>query len=445
MKNTVELMESSLPPKDRTLKTVIAVLLALIAAGLALMIGVGYRNSAQDAPLVAESTLGELALWMADQSAEDAPPSLLGRWAQVSVGGAASAATLTDLMQTLVLVWCSVTAACIIGGMVGLATRARWTRQALLVGLIGMDVLLFLIPTVDGEQTLLWVLVAIGLMLALLVIAQGKVSRVIGFMIAVSTLLVIWEAAKAFAASVNYAVTVPQPAWEYTTYATLEDGLAALSAGNIDAIFADRNALEDLMPADPSADSPTEGLPYPDLRYVDRLARTERLLIFSLQPEFPGRLSVAVRADDAGLYSQPAQFMGRAVGAVAGDFALESYLAVERRLVIADLKILNDLNLPHLESIANAFLQPARRNGDFLLIRILGEAGLYTLREAALGFAFGVILGLVLGTVFAHSKLLERALLPYVVASQTVPILAIAPMVVIWLGASFTSVAVIAA
>jgi NitT/TauT family transport system permease protein len=40
---------------------------------------------------------------------------------------------------------------------------------------------------------------------------------------------------------------------------------------------------------------------------------------------------------------------------------------------------------------------------------------------------------------------LERAALPYVVASQTVPILAIAPMVVIWLGASFTSVAVIAA
>ena len=40
---------------------------------------------------------------------------------------------------------------------------------------------------------------------------------------------------------------------------------------------------------------------------------------------------------------------------------------------------------------------------------------------------------------------MERGLLPYVVASQTVPILAIAPMVVIWLGASQLSVAVIAA
>ena len=50
-----------------------------------------------------------------------------------------------------------------------------------------------------------------------------------------------------------------------------------------------------------------------------------------------------------------------------------------------------------------------------------------------------------LGTVFAHSPLMERGLLPYVVASQTVPILAIAPMVVIWLGAGQLSVAVIAA
>ena len=51
--------------------------------------------------------------------------------------------------------------------------------------------------------------------------------------------------------------------------------------------------------------------------------------------------------------------------------------------------------------------------------------------------------------MLAHSRLLERGLLPYVVASQTVPILAIAPMVVVGLGskgvAPWMSVAVIAA
>ncbi|MEO0565581.1 MAG: ABC transporter permease subunit [Chloroflexota bacterium] len=38
-----------------------------------------------------------------------------------------------------------------------------------------------------------------------------------------------------------------------------------------------------------------------------------------------------------------------------------------------------------------------------------------------------------MGSIFAHVALLQRSLLPYVVASQTIPIIAIAPMVVIWL------------
>jgi NitT/TauT family transport system permease protein len=42
------------------------------------------------------------------------------------------------------------------------------------------------------------------------------------------------------------------------------------------------------------------------------------------------------------------------------------------------------------------------------------------------------VVGFTLGVVFVHSPLLERGLMPYVVASQTVPLLAIAPMVVIW-------------
>ena len=73
------------------------------------------------------------------------------------------------------------------------------------------------------------------------------------------------------------------------------------------------------------------------------------------------------------------------------------------------------------------------------------RSALFTLREAVLGFLIGALLGLILGTVFAHSSLMERGMMPYVVASQTVPILAIAPMVIIWLKAGWVSVAVIAA
>lgn len=107
-------------------------------------------------------------------------------------------------------------------------------------------------------------------------------------------------------------------------------------------------------------------------------------------------------------------------------------------------KIASDLNLPHLWDIAEAFGQPSRRNGP-PLSAVLLEAALFTFREAVIGFLLGALLGFLLGTLFAHVVLLERGCMPYVVASQTVPILAIAPMVVIWLKAGWVSVAVIAA
>ncbi len=107
-------------------------------------------------------------------------------------------------------------------------------------------------------------------------------------------------------------------------------------------------------------------------------------------------------------------------------------------------KIASDLNLPHLWEIFEAFGRESRRNGP-PLIQVLAGAAVFTLREAFLGFAIGGLLGFALGAIFAHSHMLERGLMPYVVASQTVPILAIAPMVIIWLQAGWLSVAVIAA
>ena len=101
--------------------------------------------------------------------------------------------------------------------------------------------------------------------------------------------------------------------------------------------------------------------------------------------------------------------------------------------------------MPHWQNIAETLLQPARRNGPYLLIRILGEAALITWLEAITGFIVGSLLGFGLGVLFAHSPLLERGLLPYVVASQTVPIIAIAPMIVAFLGQGWLPIAVISA
>src|ERR671914_2491877 len=91
----------------------------------------------------------------------------------------------------------------------------------------------------------------------------------------------------------------------------------------------------------------------------------------------------------------------------------------------------NDRTLPHLHDIVGELFGPPRRNGP-LLIDVLLDAAVFTAKEAAAGFLLGATFGFAIGVVLVHSGLLQRGLLPYIVASQTVPILAIAPMVVVW-------------
>jgi NitT/TauT family transport system permease protein len=104
----------------------------------------------------------------------------------------------------------------------------------------------------------------------------------------------------------------------------------------------------------------------------------------------------------------------------------------------------DDLNLPHLWNIALAFLDPWQRGADRNVAQFLFDAALYTWKEAALGFLFGTLIGLVLATVFVHSRIAERALVPYVVASQTIPIIAIAPLITYAFGGSTLAVVLIA-
>ncbi len=109
----------------------------------------------------------------------------------------------------------------------------------------------------------------------------------------------------------------------------------------------------------------------------------------------------------------------------------ESDYRLEAGPLDIDLKVARDLNMPHLSDILDAYSEPAQRNGP-PLIEVLLEAAIFTAKEALLGFTMGTVLGLLLAVIFVHSGILQRGLMPFVVASQTVPILAIAPMVVIW-------------
>ncbi len=103
-----------------------------------------------------------------------------------------------------------------------------------------------------------------------------------------------------------------------------------------------------------------------------------------------------------------------------------------------------DINMPHLWDIFAAFGRPVTRGGGPLIETLIGAAA-FTFRVALTGFVLGATFGLLTAIAFVHSKLLNRAFVPYVVASQTVPILVIAPMIVIWLKAGWVSIALIAA
>jgi NitT/TauT family transport system permease protein len=102
----------------------------------------------------------------------------------------------------------------------------------------------------------------------------------------------------------------------------------------------------------------------------------------------------------------------------------------------------NDINLPHLWRIVESFVE-TDANGETLLQGLIGAA-LFTFRGAALGFFLGASVGMILAIVLIHVRFLERALLPLLVASQTVPIIAIAPVIVVGLKAGWLSIAIVA-
>jgi NitT/TauT family transport system permease protein len=111
--------------------------------------------------------------------------------------------------------------------------------------------------------------------------------------------------------------------------------------------------------------------------------------------------------------------------------------------------IVDDTSMPHVETIVRALFQhPSAGVGSILLVQLL-RAAAFTAKEAVVGFAMGASVGFALGVVMSQWRVLQRGFLPYVVASQTVPILAVAPIVVVYLGslhvAPWFSVAVIAA
>ena len=76
---------------------------------------------------------------------------------------------------------------------------------------------------------------------------------------------------------------------------------------------------------------------------------------------------------------------------------------------------------------------------------LLLHHGYITLQEVLAGFLIALVSGLLLAAAIVRSKILERAILPILVSSQTIPIIAIAPLLLIWVGYGLASKIIVVA
>jgi putative hydroxymethylpyrimidine transport system permease protein len=92
-------------------------------------------------------------------------------------------------------------------------------------------------------------------------------------------------------------------------------------------------------------------------------------------------------------------------------------------------------------------LPPPSRVAVVLVQRfdLLAEQAVWTASEMLLGLALGLVLGATLAVIFAASAAWRRWALPLVIVSQAIPVIAIAPLLVLWLGYGMASKVAMAA
>jgi NitT/TauT family transport system permease protein len=94
----------------------------------------------------------------------------------------------------------------------------------------------------------------------------------------------------------------------------------------------------------------------------------------------------------------------------------------------------NDRAMPHVWEMLARYAEPERRGFEGTILTVVAGGAWFSLRLALAGFAMGTLVGLGLAVVMARFKVVERGMLPYLVVSQTVPLIALAPLVVSWGG-----------
>jgi NitT/TauT family transport system permease protein len=90
----------------------------------------------------------------------------------------------------------------------------------------------------------------------------------------------------------------------------------------------------------------------------------------------------------------------------------------------------DDASMPHLWTVIQRFGEPEIRGAGRTVFSAVVSGMWFSFRLASAGFVIGVAVGLLLATVMQRFKIVERAWSPYVVLSQTVPLIALAPLIV---------------
>lgn len=103
--------------------------------------------------------------------------------------------------------------------------------------------------------------------------------------------------------------------------------------------------------------------------------------------------------------------------------------------------------LVHLTGISPLILPPPSDVGSAMYEQApsLVRNGLITLLESVAGFIIGGLIAVGLATSFVFSDLMKQALYPYAIALRAVPLIALAPIVIIWTGSGYLSKITLAA
>jgi NitT/TauT family transport system permease protein len=140
-------------------------------------------------------------------------------------------------------------------------------------------------------------------------------------------------------------------------------------------------------------------------------------------------------ADDGEQDLDASSSAGERFGAVASTLASAAFLAILAAGAWELIKFVtgtDDIKMPHVWSILGYFGTTTSQGESysvFLLRNVWSTA-----KASLIGLALGVVFGMSTGVLIARSRVIGYGLTPLIVAAQAVPIVAVAPALVLWLG-----------